>query len=171
MPRAAVGAFIGAAVIVLVLLYSVGTFDSAVRSGRIVAGACDIPEYTWENMLSLTTTASVPSGYYDSLGSPAGSPYTVPSGHELLLCGVEGIATAATSTLLQIGYADTAVSATSTPPAVPVVITNLAVPAVNDWIKTETFVGVVPAGKIPWGRHNPAMPWAFHVVGILRKER
>lgn len=169
MPRNAVGAFIGAAVIIVVMLFAVGAFDTQARSSRIMSGGCDVPDQNIADLVSLTTESNVPNGYYDSLDSPSGTPYTVPARHDFILCHLESVSTSATSTVVQIGYADSAVSATSTAPATPVTLANVASPAVDERLNVSTYLGTVPAGKVPWVRHTPSVAWSAHVVGVLRR--
>lgn len=167
MPREAVAAFIASAVILMVLAYALGAFDSEAREIRFKAGACDIPGQKVEDAVTLTTQSAVGTGLYDSLDAPDGTAYAVPVRQELRICHVVTLATSVQRGFLEIGYGDNAASATSTAPTAAVTLAVVPAPLADEPMTVESIVGVVPAGKVPWVRHSPGVDWSAHAVGVL----
>ena len=169
MSRSVAAILVATAVIFLVLLQGFGVLDPPSRTSRFLTGGCDVPEDNVDQVVSLTTQSAVPSGSYDSLDSPEGTTYTVPQNRELVICSALTLSASSTVTSFEIGYGDTAVSATTTAPTAAVLMASIPSPADDAVLPVSSILGAVPAGRIPWARHTPGVSWSAHAVGILRK--
>ena len=176
MPRNAVGAFIGAAVIIFVMAFAVGALDTDANETRFTPGACDIPEQNRDSAVSLTTSHAIGTDLYDSWQVPFGTFYQVPANSELRICQLlVNNAPAVTHALLHlaVGYGDTAASATSTVPLNAVEIAHLPATEAssNGVYEFNTLLGVIPAGKYPFVTYSPKADWEAFAVGVVSQVR
>lgn len=172
MPRSAVAAFIATAVILVVLLFGLGAFDTDARETRFVAGACDIPEQNVGEAVSLTCAGAITDGNFESLQAPEGTFFEVPDGKELRICQLmvnnrPGAGNALRH--LHIGYGDDAASDVAGAPANAVEIAHLPATeaAAEGVFEFSTLIGVIPAGKFPFVTYTPGGDWEVFAVGVL----
>ncbi len=172
MPRNAVGAFIGVAVLIFVMAFAVGAFDPDARETRFVAGACDIPAQNVGEAVSLTVSGAISDGNYESFQVPEGTFFEVPANKELRICQIFVNDRPGPGNVLRhlhIGYGDDGVIDAAGAPTNPVELAHL--PAneaqVEGIFEFATLIGVIPAGKFPFVTYMPGGDWEVFAVGVL----
>lgn len=116
----------------------------------------------------ISPSATSTDGAYDSMDSPLGSSYSVPSGRSLLL-GALAVTADATSTItVTIGYGDTHVEASTSTPAGAVTLAEYVLPAAAGHERMP-LTGAIPAGGHPWVQiSGTAWPGRVVITGVER---
>lgn len=119
------------------------------------------------NVRSLVNSQrEVPSARYDSLQSPGGGPYASPSGKSFLGVKLQGgiEASLAQNAVLEVGYADSPLANSATPPPNAVAVWRAAWRALPGVFLDLDLLVPIPTGKYPYIYASGAA-WNFTLVG------
>lgn len=161
---------LGVAVVLGIGIFLFGWLIPWMHGASIQVGSASVREqHASQIVLLVTAGTSTPSGSYESLHEPVGTPYVVPAGRTLYITGVTITADSATTTVALIGYGTAAVAATSTPPTGAIEVTYITLPAAGGLVELPLAVAV-PPGQVPFARLSGPALWPSHVqlVGFLR---
>jgi len=163
MTKGAIGGLILIALAFLVVYVDYRSAEPSYAIGSLRTG-------NPSELIALTNSqAEIPASYYDTLESPNGTDYQVPSGATLYLGAFMGLAQAAagTNVTIEVGYGDDAVAATSTAPtfAVPVARwTYVTANGVDGLL--QVVWAAIPADKYVYARVS--QPGNWQVTGLER---